>query len=77
MFTYKRLPFIVYSTPTKCLRTIEGVLQGIPHVAVYRDDILVNGATKESHRKTLDEVLTKLEDAALKFKKKQMQKFNI
>lgn len=45
MFTYNRLPFGVSSAPAIFQRTIEGVLQGIPQVAVYLDDILVTGKT--------------------------------
>lgn len=69
MFTYNRRPFGVSSAPAISPRTFEGVLQGNPHVAVYLDDILVTRPTKESHLKTLDEVLTRLDDAGLKLKR--------
>ena len=46
-----------------------GVLQGIPRVAVYLDDILVTGATRVMHLRALDEVLTRLEDADLRLKR--------
>ncbi|XP_029904245.1 LOW QUALITY PROTEIN: uncharacterized protein K02A2.6-like [Myripristis murdjan] len=69
MFTYNRLPFGVSSAPAIFQRTMEGVLQGIPQVAVYLDDILVTGETREMHLKTLDEVLTRLEDAGLRLKR--------
>lgn len=48
---------------------MEGVLQGIPQVAVYLDDILVTGATRKMHLRTLDEVLTRLENAGLRLKR--------
>lgn len=69
MFTYNRLPFGVSSAPAIFQRTMEGVLQGIPKVAVYLDDILVTEATREMHLRTLDEVLTRLEDAGLRLKR--------
>lgn len=69
MFTYNRLPFGVSSAPAIFQRTMEGVLQGIPQVAVYLDDILVTGATREIHLRNLDEVLTRLEDAGLRLKR--------
>ncbi|XP_051233821.1 uncharacterized protein K02A2.6-like [Dicentrarchus labrax] len=69
MFTYNRLPFGVSSAPAIFQRTMEGVLQGIPQVAVYLDDILVTGATREMHLRNLDEVLTRLEDAGLRLKR--------
>lgn len=48
---------------------MEGVLQGIPQVMVYLDDILVTGETRDMHLRTLDEVLTRLEDAGLRPKR--------
>lgn len=69
LFTYNRLPFGVSSAPAIFQRTMEGVLQGLPHVAVYLDDILVTGTTRETHLRNLDEVLTRLEDAGLRLKR--------
>lgn len=43
IFTYNRLPFGVSSAPAIFKRTMEGVLQGMPQVVVYLDDILVTG----------------------------------
>ena len=47
---------------------MEGVLRGIPYVSVYIDDILITGKTDEEHLKTLDTVLTKLEDEGMRLK---------
>ncbi|XP_055721195.1 uncharacterized protein K02A2.6-like [Salvelinus fontinalis] len=69
MFTYKRLPFGVSSAPAIFQRTMEGILQGIPKVAVYLDDILVTGVTKEEHLRNLGEVLRRMEDAGLRLKR--------
>ena len=48
---------------------IEGILQGVPYVTVYIDDILVTGVTHREHLQYLQEVLTCLEKAGLKLKK--------
>ena len=56
-FHYTRLPYGISSTPG-----IESLLQGIPGVVVYIDDILVTGATEEEHLQALDAVLTHLEN---------------
>ncbi len=45
---------------------MESVLQGIPHVIVYIDDVLVTGATNEQHLQTLGVVLQQLEKAGLR-----------
>ena len=69
LYRYNRLPFGVHSAPAIFQRTMEGLLKGIPHVAVYIDDILVSGKTEEDHMKTLDEVLTKLKKEGLRLKR--------
>ncbi|KAJ8356575.1 hypothetical protein SKAU_G00193690 [Synaphobranchus kaupii] len=73
MFTYNRLPFGVSSAPAVFQRTMEGDLQGIPMVAVYLDDILVSGASKEEHLRNLNEVLGRLEEAGLRLKRSKCQ----
>lgn len=69
LFTYRVLPFGVSSSPAIFQRTIEGVLQGIPHVAVFLDDILVTGRNGEEHLQTLALVLKRLQEAGLRLKR--------
>ena len=49
---------------------MEGILQGIPGVTSYIDDILVTGETEEEHLKALEEVLKRLKAAGIRSKKK-------
>ena len=72
LYEYNRLPFGVSSAPAIFQRTMENLLQGLEHVAVYIDDILITGRTEE-HLKTLDEVLTRLERAGMRLKKLKCQ----
>lgn len=65
LFRYNHLPFGVSSAPGIFQRTMESILQDIPHVMVYLDDILITGSSEEEHLHTLDKVLTKLEAAGL------------
>ncbi|KAL6461145.1 hypothetical protein MHYP_G00311110 [Metynnis hypsauchen] len=69
LFTMNRLPFGVSSSPAIFQRIMEGLLQGIPSVAVYLDDILVTGRNDQEHLKTLSEVLKRLEEAGLRLKR--------
>lgn len=69
LFTYNRLPFGVASAPAIFQRTMEGLLQGIPGVVVYLDDILVTGVNQDNHLKTLAEVLARLKEAGLRLKR--------
>ncbi len=48
---------------------MESILQGIEHVTVYIDDILVMGRTETEHLQHLTEVLTRLENAGIRLKK--------
>ncbi|XP_034094911.1 uncharacterized protein K02A2.6-like [Gymnodraco acuticeps] len=69
IFTYNRLPFGVASAPAIFQRTMEGLLRGIPFVAVYLDDILVSGVDEEDHLQNLETVLAKLEEAGLRLRR--------
>ena len=45
LFRYNRLPFGVSSAPGIFQRAMETLLQDIPNVKVYLDDILITGST--------------------------------
>ena len=69
LYKYRRMPFGITSAPAMFQRTIETILQGIPNVSVYLDDILITGKTNEEHLKNLDEVLTRLEKAGVRLRR--------
>ena len=69
LYRYNRLPFGISSATAIFQRMMEGILQGIPQVTVYIDDILVTGATDRQHLQNLQEVLTHLEKAGIRLKK--------
>ncbi|XP_064400577.1 uncharacterized protein K02A2.6-like [Halichondria panicea] len=69
LFQYDCLPFGVSSAPSIFQRVMENLLQGIPGVCIYIDDILITGHTEEEHLEHLTEVLTRLSKAGLTLKK--------
>ena len=71
LFKYNRLPFGVSSAPSIFQRIMETLLQGIPGVCVYIDDILVTGRSEEAHLEHLAEVLKRLESAGMKLKREK------
>ncbi|KAL5478092.1 hypothetical protein EMCRGX_G024972 [Ephydatia muelleri] len=48
---------------------MDSVLQGIPKVIVYIDDILITGSTDKEHLETLEKVLYKLKEAGIHLNK--------
>ena len=57
LFRYTGLPFGISSAPGIFQKAMETLLQGIPHVTVYIDDILITGETEADYLQTLDKVL--------------------
>jgi len=55
---YNRLPFWVSSAPGIFQCTMENLLQGIAHVVLRVDDILVSGKDDPDHLANLEEVLS-------------------
>lgn len=70
LFQYTRLPFGISSAPGIFQHLMENILQGLPGVIVYLDDILVAGTSEEEHLMRLNEVLSQLEQARLREKEK-------
>jgi len=66
LYQYNRLPFGVSSAPGIFQRTMENLLQGIPHVVMRVDDILVSGKDDPDHVANLESVLSRLSRAGLK-----------
>ena len=69
LYRYQRLLFGVSSAPAIFQRTMEVLLQGIPNVSVYLDDILITGPSVSDHLRNFDEVLQRLEDKGMRLKK--------
>ena len=69
LFRYTRLPYGISSAPGIFQKAMETLLQGIPHVTVYIDDILITGENDADHLQTLETVLERLAKAGLRAKK--------
>ena len=71
LFWYNRLPFGVSAAPAIFQRTMESLMQGLPHVVVYLDDILATGSTDQEHLLTLERVLARLDKAGARLKREK------
>ncbi|KAL5496662.1 hypothetical protein EMCRGX_G012995 [Ephydatia muelleri] len=65
LYQFKRLPFGVASAPAIFQKFMDEILQGIPHVVCYLDDILISGSSDEEHLANLEEVMKRLKAAGV------------
>ena len=68
LFEYVRLPFGIHSAVSIFQRTMETLLAGIDGCIVYVDDILVTGRNDAEHKRNLEMVLQRLQDAGMRLK---------
>ena len=71
LYLYLRLPFGTALVLAIFQKEMERILSGIAHVAVYLDNILVTGRTRQEHLATVVEVFRCLEQAGLKVKRQK------
>ena len=69
LFRYTRLPFGKSSAPGIFQKVMETILQDIPGVVVYLDDILISSSTEAEHLQSLAQVMKCLSEAGLRLKK--------
>ena len=69
LYRYTRLPFGVAPAPAIFQRTMDTILQGLPHVLCFIDDILFTGSNEEEHLQNLESVLKRLDHHGLMVKK--------
>ena len=73
LYRYNRLPFGVASAPAMFQQAMEKVLQGLPMVVCYIDDLLVTGRNEEEHLQNLEKVFQRLHDHGLWLKRTKCQ----
>ena len=71
LYHYTRLPFGIASAPAIFQRVMDSILQGIPHVLCYIDDILVTGKDNVEHLENLSQVLGRLKKFGLRVKREK------
>ena len=69
LYRYTRLPFGVASAPAIFQKTMDMVLQGLPNVICYLDDILITGSTEEEHFVNVERVLGRLKKYGIRAKR--------
>ena len=75
LYEFRRLPFGMASAPALFQRAVDTILQGIPFVICYLDDILVSGRTKQEHHSNLEEVFRRLKHHGVRLKKEKCSFF--
>ena len=75
LYQFTKLPFGVSSAPAIFQRAMDSILQGLPQVICYLDDILVTGATAKEHLENVEEVLHRLKDSGVTLKREKCSFF--
>ena len=73
LFRYTCLPYGVSSAPAIFQQVMENLLQDIPGVMVYINDVLITGPDEQSHLEALTTVLTGMEQAGLRLSRNKWQ----
>ena len=73
LLRYNHLPFGISISSAQGIfqRAMETLLQDIPNIKVYLDDILIAGSTEEAHLQTLETVLDCLWKAGLRLQRQK------
>ncbi|KAJ8333804.1 hypothetical protein SKAU_G00411230 [Synaphobranchus kaupii] len=65
LFRFLRVPYGLSSAPSAFQKMMATILQGLPGVQNYLDDVIIYGATADEHDRKLKAVLRSLKDAGL------------
>ena len=68
LFQYTRVPFGIASTPALFQKTMDTLLQGVPNILCYLDDILITSKANAKHLQNLEEVLKHIQHHGLRVK---------
>lgn len=71
LFQYTRLSFGVSSAPATFQRDMKNLLQGMWHLVVYLDAILITGTNDRDHLSNLRAVLITLQKTGLNLKREK------
>ena len=75
LYRFNRLPYGVASAPAIFQKVMDQVLQGLPGVVCYIDDILVTGRTDMEHMRNLEAVFKRLKEYGFRLKLRKCQFF--
>lgn len=70
LFRFQRVPFGLASVPAAFQRMMQRILEGIPGVVVYLDDILVHGKTIKEHDERLEMTLKRIRESGMTLNEK-------
>ncbi|KAG1255504.1 hypothetical protein G6F68_010323 [Rhizopus microsporus] len=75
LYQFKVLPFGCVTGPNSFSRFMHGVIQNLPRVMVYLDDVICFSRTKEEHEQDLRALLQRLSEYNLKISVKKCRFF--
>ena len=75
LYECTQLPFGVASAPAVFQQAIDSVLQGIPGIVCYLDDILITVKTEADHLESLETVLQRLQEHGVRLRQEKCHFF--
>ena len=75
LYCFTRMPFGVSPAPAVFQRAMDTILQGLPNVICYLDDILITGQSDEHHLRNLEQVLERLKAHEVRLKRDKCRFF--
>ena len=71
LYHYTRLPFGIASAPAMFQKVMDTILQDIPNVICYIDDIIVTGSNDKTHLRNLATVFERLRKHRIQMKREK------
>ena len=66
LYQMNRLPYGIASSPAIFQRIMDQILQGLPSVVCYLDDILITGKSESEHWENVEQVLKRLQERGIR-----------
>ena len=73
LYQFNRIPYGIASAPAIFQETMEKMLNGIPRIAIFIDDVIISGTSVEEHDKILRMVLDRFQKFGVKVNKQKCE----
>ena len=75
LYHFNKVPYGIASAPAIFQETMEKILNGIPRVAIFIDDVIISGTSVEEHNTILKQVLDRFREFGVRVRKEKCEVF--